>query len=60
MNYGLPEWLLDFVAQNPRWLITAGSVLGVSALLYFWTRWNEFIALSVGAFLYMLPFIRLS
>ncbi len=60
MNYGLPDWLLDFIAQNPTWIFTAGAVLGGSVLLYFWTRWNEFIALSVGAFLYMIPFVRLS
>ena len=59
MNYGLPDWMLHFIAQNPTWLITAGCVLGASILFYMMTRWTEFIALSVGAFLYMLPFLNL-
>lgn len=58
--FGPPPWLTDFINQNPAWLLTLGVVLGSSVVLYIVTRWQEFIALSVGAMLYALPFVHLS
>ena len=58
MIFDTPDLVMQFVQQNPRWILGALSVLGGSILLYFWTKWPEFIALSIGAFLYLLPFTR--
>lgn len=60
IQFGLPYWLTEFVAQNPTWLLTLSAVLVGSVLLYILTRWQEFVALAVGAALYMVPFVHLS